>query len=220
MPLYSPQTGWLDVSADQVEGYRDLQVLLDSTPFKRWSSFRGNPRTRIVSLPLQAEGWHMLTVRAVPACNIVPDPVLDCPRVELNNFRLEVVPAPFVQARFDEGVELRAASIPARAFAGEDLTVRMHWDVAQGRDSFDVRFIHVLDDNGQMVAQSDETLGSLPAGDQIADRAILPLPASLPPGEYSVWLGWYRYPEIRRLSLIGPDGPQGSVFPLGVVRVE
>ncbi|MDE0610707.1 MAG: hypothetical protein OXH77_12460 [Anaerolineaceae bacterium] len=220
VPLYSPQTGWLDVSADQVEGNRDLQVLLDSTPLQRWSSFRGRPRTRIVSLPLQAEGWHMLTVRAVPVCNIVPDPVLECPKVELNNFRLEVVPATILQARFDEGVELLAGSIPARAFAGEDLTVRMHWDVAQGRDSFDVRFIHVLDDNGQMVAQSDETLGSLPAGDQIADRAILPLPASLPPGNYSVWLGWYRVPEIRRLPLIEPGGLAGDILPLGVVRIE
>ncbi|MCY3717955.1 MAG: hypothetical protein OXG07_00170 [Anaerolineaceae bacterium] len=220
VPLYSPQTGWLDVSADQVEGNRDLQVLLDSTPLQRWSSFRGRPRTRIVSLPLQADDWHMLTVRAVPACNVVPDPVLECPEVALNNFGLDVVPATILQARFDEGVELLAGSIPARVFAGEDLIVRMHWALDQGRDSFDVRFVHVLDDNGQMVAQTDDAPGFQSSGSRILDRAILPLPASLPPGNYSVWLGWYRYPEIRRLLLIGPDGPEGSVFPLGVVRVE
>ena len=220
VPVYSPRTGWLDVNADLAEGGRDLRVLLDDIPVASWPRSARGSSARAVSLPLQDDAWHMLTIMPGPRCSTVADPALVCPEVELNNFRLDVVPATILQARFDEGVELLAGSIPARAFAGEDLTVRMHWDVAQGRDSFDVRFIHVLDDNGQMVAQTDDALGFLTAGSRILDRAILPLPASLPPGNYSVWLGWYRYPEIRRLSLIGPDGPQGSVFLLGVVRVE
>ncbi|MCY3907619.1 MAG: hypothetical protein OXF63_10265 [Anaerolineaceae bacterium] len=220
VPVYSPRTGWLDVSADQVEGRRDLLLLLDSVPLQRWSSFKGNPRTRIVSLPLQARGWHMLTIRAVPVCSVVPDPVPQCPVVELNNLRLAVVSAPFVQARFVEGVELRAASLPAQAQAGEELTARMHWVMEEGRDRFDVRFVHVLDETGRLVAQSDEDPGFLPAGSEYVERVELQLPEDLPAGEYSVWLGWYRYPEIRRLPLIEPGGLAGDILPLGVVRVE
>ena len=220
VPVYSPRTGWLDVSAEQMEGYRGLQVLLDSTPLQHWSSFWGNPRTRIVSLPLQADAWHMVTFAAVPRCWTVANIALTCPEVELENLNVEVVPAPFVQARFAEGVELRAGSAPTQARAGGKLNVRLHWVLEQGRDEFDVRFIHVLDGEGKLVAQSDESPGALSAGSEFLERADLQLPGDLPAGEYSVWLGWYRYPEIRRLPLIEPAGAAGDVLLLGVVRIE
>ena len=220
VPVYSPQTGWLDVSAVLTQGRRDLRVLLDDIPVASWPRSARGSGARAVSLPLQADAWHMLTIMPVPRCSTVADPAVVCPEVELNNFRLEVVPAPFVQARFGEGVELRAASLPEQAQAGEELTLRMHWFMEEGRDRFDVRFVHVLDGEGVLVAQSDEDSGSLPAGSEYVERAGLQLPEDLPAGEYSVWLGWYRYPEIRRLPLIEPAGPGGDILPLGIVRIE
>ena len=220
VPLYSPRTGWLDVNADLTEGWRHIQILLDETPLTRWSRSGGGSSARAVSLPLQADAWHMLTVRAVPACNVVPDYVRVCLHMALKNFRLEVFAAPFVQARFAEGVELRAAFLPERAHSGEDLTVRMHWFMEQGRDHFDVRFVHVLDEEHRLVAQSDEDPGSLPAGSEYVERADLQLPDDLPAGEYSVWLGWYRYPDIGRLPLIEPAGLTGDILPLGTFRIE
>ncbi|MCY4527112.1 MAG: hypothetical protein OXB89_10960, partial [Anaerolineaceae bacterium] len=220
VPVYSPRTGWLEVSADLKPGGRDLQVLLDETVLQRWAASSGETRTYTARLPLQAEDWHMLTIMPVPRCSTVADPVLVCPDEELENFRLELVPATFLQARFEEGVELQAASLPVRAQAGEELTLRLYWGLARGSDGFDVRFVHLLDGTGRRVAQSDEAPGPLAAGSQIADRVNLPLPDDLPAGEYSVWLGWYRYPEIRRLSLLEPAGLEGDIFPLGVVKVE
>ncbi len=220
VPVYSPQTGWLDVSADQVEGERDLRVLLDHIPVATWPHSARGSGARAVSLPLQADAWHMLKLMAEPRCWKVANAVLDCPQVELENFGLKVVPAPLVQARFAEGVELRAASLPEQAHSGENLTVRMHWVMEQGRDRFDVRFVHVLDGESQLVAQSDEDPGFLPAGSEFVERADLPLPDDLPAGEYSVWLGWYRYPEIRRLPLIEPAGVAGDVLLLGTLRIE
>lgn len=221
-PLYSPRTGWLEVSADMTMGGRDLRVLLDGREALRWSAPAEGEgaRTRRASLPLQADGWHMLGIMPDPQCSTVADPVLLCPQEAIENFRLEVTPAAHLQADFDEGVTLRAGSPPQRARAGEELVVRMYWELARGRSQFDVRFVHLLDASGQLVAQSDEAPGPLPAGGQLADRATLSLPEDLPAGEYTLWLGWYRHPELRRLMLIGPEGPQGSVFPLGVVRVE
>ena len=220
VPVYSPRTGWLDVSAVLTQGRRDLRVLLDDIPVASWPRSARGSGARAVSLPLQADAWHMLTIMPVPRCSTVADPAVVCPEVELNNFRLEVVPAPFVQARFGEGVELRAASLPEQAQAGEELTLRMHWFMEEGRDRFDVRFVHVLDGEGVLVAQSDEDSGSLPAGSEYVERAGLQLPEDLPAGDYSVWLGWYRYPEIRRLPLLEPAGPGGDILPLGTVRIE
>lgn len=220
LPVYAPRTGWLDVNADLAEGGRDLRVLLDDVTVATWSRSARGSGARAVSLPLQADAWHRLTFMAVPRCWTVANVALRCPEVELENLRVEVVPAPFVQARFAEGVDLRAASLPEQARAGEELKVRLHWFLERGRDEFDVRFVHVLDETGRLVAQSDEAPGLLTAGSEFVERADLQLPGELPAGEYSVWLGWYRYPEIRRLPLIEPAGGAGDLLPLGVVRIE
>ena len=74
------------------------------------------------------------------------------------------------QARFAEGVTLLAGSLPARVAVGDELVLRLHWEFAQGRDDLDVRFVHLLDAEGRLVAQSDETLGLLPAGSQLSER--------------------------------------------------
>ena len=124
------------------------------------------------------------------------------------------------QARFAEGVTLLASSLPARVVAGDELVLRLHWDFAQGRDDFDVRFVHLLDAGGQLVAQSDETLGLLPAGSQRSERVALTLPVALPPGSYRVLLGWYRYPQITRLPLLEPADSGRAVLPLGLVRID
>ncbi len=225
VPVYSPRTSWLDVNADLAKGGRDLRILLDDIPVATWSRSKSGSGARAVSLPLQTNAWHMLTFLAEPRCSTVANTVLTCPEVALENLRLEVVPAPivqspFVQARFAEGVELRAATLPVQAQAGEELTVRLHWVMEQGRDDFDVRFVHVLDEEGVLIAQSDESPGTLPPGSEFVERARLQLPDDLPAGEYSVWLGWYRYPEIRRLPLIEPADVAGDVLSLGVVRIE
>ena len=98
--------------------------------------------------------------------------------------------------------------------------LRLHWDFAQGRDDLDVRFVHLLDAEGRLVAQSDETLGLVAAGSQLSERISLALPAALPPGEYGAWLGWYRYPQNTRLPLLKPADARDDILPLGVVRID
>ena len=83
-----------------------------------------------------------------------------------------------------------------------------------------MRFVHLLDAEGRLVAQSDATLGLLPAGSQFSDRVALTLPAALPPGEYGAQLGWYRYPQNTRLSLLEPADARDDILPLGVVRID
>ncbi len=220
VPLYATQDGWLDVSAERPAGTRELELLLDNVPLQRWSPREAGTQRR-ASLPLRAGAWHMLMLAPEPACLRAPAVALVCPEEALERFTLEFLPAAALQqARFAEGVTLLAGSLPARVAAGDELVLRLHWEFAQGRDDLDVRFVHLLDDEGQLVAQSDETLGLLPAGSQLSERISLALPAALPPGEYRAWLGWYRYPQITRLPLLEPAEAQGAVLPLGVVRID
>ncbi len=220
VPLYAPQDSWLDVSAEMWAGGRDLLLLLDKVPLQRWSWSPQEADLKHTSMPLRAGAWHMLTFVPEPGCSRVASPVMLCRGEALSNFTMEILPATSRQARFAAGVTLLAGSLPARVAAGDELVLRLHWDFAQARDDFDVRFVHLLDAEGQLVAQSDETLGLLPAGSQLSERISLALPAALPPGEYGAWLGWYRYPQITRLPLLEPAEAQGDVLPLGVVRID
>ena len=219
IPVYTGAPGWLDLSGVMTASRRDLDILLDNTPVQRWTVTPGHAQARSVSLPLWPDAWQMVTLAPAPACPAVPAPALECSRVVLEHFEVEALPATHGAARFAEGVALRAALVPAQAHAGDNLELRMRWSFAQGRDHQDVRFVHVLDDDGQLVAQSDESPGPVAAGGRMSERVTLSLPDTLSPGEYSVWLGWYRYPENRRLALIEPAGHEGDLLPVGVVRI-
>ena len=220
VPLFAPQDGWLDVSAEMWAGGRDLLVLLDNVPLQRWSWSPQEADLKHASLPLRAGAWHMLSLAPEPACLQAPAVALVCPEEALERFTLEFVPTAMQQARFAEGVTLLAGSLPARVAARDELVLRLHWDFAQGRDDLDVRFVHLLDAEGQLVAQSDETLGLVSAGSQQIERIALTLPQALPPGEYRAWLGWYRYPQITRLPLLEPADARDDILPLGVVRID
>lgn len=218
LPLYAPQDGWLDLSATMAADGRALELLLDAVSMQRWSPQEA--QTQRASLPLRADSWHMLTLAPAPDCPRVPASALTCPLEALQNFTLEMIPATLQQARFAAGVTLRASSLPAELAAGDELVLRLHWEFNQGRDEFDVRFVHLLDAAGNLVAQSDATPGELAAGSQRSERIALTMPAALPAGDYSARLGWYRHPQGTRLSLLEPADAPDDVLSLGVVRID
>lgn len=220
IPLYAAQPGWLDLAADLVPGGRDLEILLDGVPLQRWSWSAGPGDRRQASLPVQAGAWHMLTIMPTPACLRVASPAMICPREALDHFTMRLVPLAQRQARFDDGVTLRAGALPERAAAGDELVLRLHWQFDKGREDLDVRLVHVFDGAGQLVAQSDEAIGALPAGSRRSERIALPLPERLPPGTLRVLLGWYRHPHLSRLALLEPADSENDLFLLGSVELE
>ena len=219
IPLYAPQAGWLELGAEMWPDGRDLLLSLDDVPLQRWVWSPGQTEQR-ASLPLRAGAWHMLTLTPEPACLRVPAPAMVCRSEVLEQLTMEILPTSRPQARFAGGVTMLAVSVPAVAEAGGELVLRLHWAFAQPRDSLDIRFVHLLDASGRRVAQSDETLGPLPAGAQRSERVVLTLPATLPPGDYHAQLGWYRLPQGTRLPLLEPADARDDVLPLGLLRVS
>ncbi|CUS02298.2 membrane protein of unknown function [Candidatus Promineifilum breve] len=68
-------------------------------------------------------------------------------------------------------------------------------------------FVHLLDATGKIVAQHDgldAAATTLQMGDVILQRHVLPLPATLLPGNYTLQVGMYRRTDGLRLAL--PDG--------------
>jgi hypothetical protein len=114
---------------------------------------------------------------------------------------------------------------------GQILRLELLWQATEPVAERYKVFVHLLDANGQLVAQRDSEPASgsrpttqWPVGEPISDKHGLWLPADLPAGDYQIVLGLYHAETGERLLVGAPAGPavdrQADSVPLVVVRVE
>lgn len=118
-------------------------------------------------------------------------------------------------ARFGPSIGLAGPLRPERpilsAQAGATISVPLRW-LATGRPAGDyTMFVHLLDARGTLVAQADgpPVEGRYPTsawdqGELIDDTRQLTLPADLPPGRYTIQVGWYLLATGARLPVTPP----------------
>jgi 4-amino-4-deoxy-L-arabinose transferase-like glycosyltransferase len=108
---------------------------------------------------------------------------------------------------------LGTEGVPESAAAGETLTMLSVW---QAVDTFPSEtdqlrlFVHLIDEEGQVVVQHDGLdvlLAGLQRGDWFAQLHTLPLPGDLPPGTYGLQIGVYNPETGERLAVPTADGP-------------
>jgi len=95
-----------------------------------------------------------------------------------------------------------------RAAPGGTLDLLLAWQATRaGSDERSV-LLHLLDADGARVAQFDGPPGAgatptatWPADARILDARRLALPADLPPGDYTLLVGMYRWPSLERVPL-------------------
>ena len=85
------------------------------------------------------------------------------------------------------------------------------WQLDDARGEQDIRYVHVLDADGKLIAQDDRTLGALAAGITRVDALTLPIPADLAPGTYRVTVGWYTYPDNTRFAVPGSENGEVEI---------
>jgi hypothetical protein len=112
--------------------------------------------------------------------------------------------------------------------SGEPLEVTIYWR-AVARPSRDYTvFLHLLDSNGRVVAQSDSQPvgGNFPTsfwqdGDVVVDRHTVQMPSDLRPGRYRLVGGMYDLSTMKRLAVEDLSGtPTGDVANLGTLDVH
>jgi hypothetical protein len=100
------------------------------------------------------------------------------------------------------------------------LEFRANWQPVNVIDRAHTLFIHILSPDGKIAAQLDTQPlgGSYPTdvwdgGEIVQDQYRVPLPENLPPGRYTVTIGWYTLPEGTRLGaqLDGEHVPNDEV---------
>jgi hypothetical protein len=118
-------------------------------------------------------------------------------------------PPTTVNASWREGILLTGHDdLPANLQPGQELTLRLVWSATRPPDGDYTMFVHLLDDEDAIVAQSDRTPegGFYPtshwdATDLVEDTYILTLPETLPDGRLRLVVGVYD-PETGQRTML------------------
>jgi hypothetical protein len=124
---------------------------------------------------------------------------------------------------FANGLQLVGARISnAAPKPGDPICLDLQWSTNKKIPVDYTVFVHVLDQNGQIVAQSDLQPGGgyaptsrWPIGQRIADRHGVVLPPTIAPGTYSINVGMYGPDGVRLTSIDGMNS-----IPLSTLTVR
>jgi uncharacterized membrane protein len=201
------------------------------------------PRSWAPSIEISAGGQKLRPVAPEGSDEVTPDAqegrLLLQPRERRGR---EVVPleravdkVKSADARFGEtdwAVRLTGYAAPERVAPGHDLAVTLRWEAEESspaQTDYTV-FLHLRDESGRTLANADATptwFASLPTsqwpveGKGILDAHALSLPAGLPPGDYSLVVGWYDWRTGQRLPMLDAAGNAlGEEYVLGSVTIR
>jgi hypothetical protein len=111
--------------------------------------------------------------------------------------------------QFGEGIHLRGMALAPDAVApGEAGQLTLYWQTEDQPQAIYTAFVHVIDEEENIVAQADHWPGGLPshtwaAGQVIVDEISLPVGANVPPGQYRIAVGLYTAEDGLRLPVDG-----------------
>ena len=132
---------------------------------------------------------------------------------------VEGEPAIGRQARLAETVSLLGYDrSPHSPRPGEELLVSLHWEALRPLEAEYHTFVHLLDPNGETVAQSDHQPGGdyYPTtlwrpGERLRDDHSLAIPPDAPPGIYRLLAGMYTLSTEEGLQPLGEPVTLGEV---------
>jgi len=177
-----------------------------------------------IPIPIARRGYHSFRMALDPPCpERVDTSLLQCQRVTVENVRIEVLSdgAIYDPIRIAGGIILAGYLLPQEA-DGDLIKIRFWWRFESERSAQDVRFVHILDENGQPAPERppDHNFGTIPAGSELTETVTLDK-SKMAAGDYRVLTGWYALPQAIRYNVLTEvEGAQDDTVVLGTVRVD
>jgi hypothetical protein len=126
-----------------------------------------------------------------------------------------------IDVMFDRRIQLTGAAYRPTTSGGAALPLMLHWQAVEPLTADYHVFIHMLDRQDQLVAQSDgqpaqwaRPTTTWQVGETITDPHGLWIPPDTAPGEYHLHVGLYQPATGARLHL--PDGSDALELPLDI----
>ncbi|MBU0704282.1 MAG: DUF2142 domain-containing protein, partial [Chloroflexi bacterium] len=127
---------------------------------------------------------------------------------------LVVSPQHPLDYRLGEEITLTGYDLSGPLQPGVPLTATLYWRADERPQGDYTTFVHLLDDEGQLLAQHDgpPRYGRYPTSawqpdDVIPDEHVLEMPPLLPGQRVRLVAGMYRSDTLKRFPVLGPDGP-------------
>ncbi len=219
--IYKQQPGWMEFSANLEAADRRVHLSLNGTPLE---TLQVNGRIPVsIPLPMARSGYHTFRIALDPPCpDRIDTELLNCQSVSVDSVDTRVLSnsAIYDPIRIAGGIVLAGYYLP-RQFEDE-VSIRLWWRFESNRSSNDVRFVHILDEEGLPVQDrpEDRSFGEIAAGSELTETITLDTSA-LQEGEYSVLTGWYELPlAIRFDVLTNVEGAENDTVRLGQIRVR
>ncbi len=133
-----------------------------------------------------------------------------------------------IAVRLGEQIDLLGYHVEGSTWKpGDGVLLSLFWQRREAVDGDYNVFVHLVDGDGQLVAQNDSMPvgGMRPTsgwgdGEIVVDRRGLFLPGELGPGDYELWVGMYRAETGDRLAVEASDGRAlGDRVRLGTLTV-
>jgi len=145
--------------------------------------------------------------------NLIGDSVI-FGRIRVSSLAREVPEIPNrVHVRFGDAISLRGYGLPKQLHCGDNLPITLYWETLGTVDRDYTVFLHVVDAQGNVVAQHDSQprSGAYPTslwmpGEIVEDEHIVPIPDAIPPGEYHLLTGLYSLDTLERLPAFDDEG--------------
>jgi hypothetical protein len=196
--VWTFEPGWMLLDAELEAEGRTAVVTLDGEELLRQTI--DGEASLTVPVPLMP-GYHTLRLAVDPPCPQVYSEALRCQTLDLRALSLDgFLPDTFEPVAYGNGVTLAAGHVALGD--GESLPVWLWWQFSARRSENDIRFVHMVNETGTLVAQADGTLGNRAIGEGHAEVVTLALPDNLPTGTYRVFAGWYTYPDAVRFPVL------------------
>lgn len=169
---------------------------------------------RVPLPPNLAPGRYVLAIRPSLASGEPIGPVHELAELDINNItRAYTLPADVVVALDSQWEPLTLVGMSPGELAaspGDSPEVTLYWKKNAAHGEVYSVFVHLLNEDGRIVAQADHWPGGLPtdildAGQIVTDRFGLPLPAHLAPGTYRMRIGLYLTESGVRLPVLSDN---------------
>lgn len=219
--IYKEQPGWMEFSAVLEAANRRVNLSLNGTPLE---SLQVSGRIPVsIPLPMARSGYHTFRITLDPPCpERIDTELLYCQSVDVDivDTRILTNGAIYEPIRIADGIVLAGYYLPKQF--EDEVAIRLWWRFESDRSSNDVRFVHILDEEGLPVRDrpDDHSFGKIAAGSELTETLRLDT-SQLANGEYSVLTGWYELPfAIRYDVLTNVDGAENDTVVLGQIRVR
>ena len=130
------------------------------------------------------------------------------------------------EINFDDQITLTEVGISTNQFlAGDIIQTAFTWQAQQALDARYKIFVHLLDQNGNLVAQKDSEPEPMTfdwsVGERITTQHGIVIPTHAPSGTYSLVVGLYDVADpMQRLRMVGLEGASSDAYLVAPIVID